>query len=266
MKKKGLSPIADRIRLLIEELCHGSQRSLASLAGCSQAALSKILLGKQEPGKRVLEMIAGIPRVNPAWLFDGVGSPLVDPPPVVPRFEASVPIVTGLVPGPLRDFKSYRSSRAIYVSETVASESVYGVLASECVPAVRCPAEAMLDGDFLIIDSDKSRWQSNLGILDDRLVAIKTCVEGSETVELHRIRCTPCSDENIKWLHLQSTMELLICIHVESVAQPYAGRALDIRGKGREFFETDIVGVVEQLVRLFDGLRYRIPENAPASV
>ena len=63
--------------------------------------LSKIATGEQSPGRRLLEAIASHPKVNPAWLLSGEGTPLLAEKPNVPTEGWPVKIASKLLPGPL---------------------------------------------------------------------------------------------------------------------------------------------------------------------
>ena len=83
MKKEKLTrlsggrQIAQRFELLFKTLFRGNQSLMADAIDCSQAVVSQILSKKHAPGRRVLELLADHPRVNPAWLYFGEGQPLV---------------------------------------------------------------------------------------------------------------------------------------------------------------------------------------------
>lgn len=178
----NLSPLAERFLLLMELLAGGSQRSFASMVGCSQAAISKIARGQHQPGKQLMQRVLALPNVNGDWLTTGSGEPLLAPP---PDHRQQVPVAVTLLPGPLADHRDLLTGRT--VRSGLCRNGVYAVEAKECAPAAHDPDERIRHDDLLLVDAEPARWQLTPGVLHNRLCAIKSRPESGSTVELRRI-------------------------------------------------------------------------------
>ncbi len=73
----NLSEVAIRIDWLLKKVWHGSQTKMARDIGVSQSVISHVVVGRQEPGRKLLSAIASNPLVNSRWLITGEGEPLV---------------------------------------------------------------------------------------------------------------------------------------------------------------------------------------------
>ncbi len=117
-----LSLAARKMRELVESVGGGSQRAFASQVGCSQPVISRILNGQQEPGKDLIEKIAGLKGVDGAELkrayeesLSGLGE------------DYQVPIASCLLDGSPLANKEKLTPGSIAVSRTVYSPTVYAV-------------------------------------------------------------------------------------------------------------------------------------------
>ena len=72
-----LSEVALRIGWLLKKVWQGSQTKMARDIGVSQSVISHVVVGRQEPGRKLLAAIASNPLVNSRWLITGEGEPLV---------------------------------------------------------------------------------------------------------------------------------------------------------------------------------------------
>jgi len=94
----GSAAIVGRIGWLLRTYWGGSQAEMARELGCSQAAISRVLGGKLNPGKRLLKLIADHSGVEPQWVVTGEGPA---PPTRRPSPNARVlPITRVLLPHP----------------------------------------------------------------------------------------------------------------------------------------------------------------------
>src|SRR4051794_24015954 len=103
VSRPALGPQAARIKRLLEILFSGHQRRMAEETGLSHGLLSEIVNGRKGPGRRVLDAIAGHPKVNPHWLYLGEGEPLLTAHSNEPSGGWSVPIARAILPGPVAD-------------------------------------------------------------------------------------------------------------------------------------------------------------------
>ncbi len=70
------STIEGRALWMLTSLHAGKRNRLAAAIGVSTAAVSRIFQGKQRIGPRMVAALAAHPRINPAWVTDGLGEPL----------------------------------------------------------------------------------------------------------------------------------------------------------------------------------------------
>lgn len=75
-KLQSVLSLRERFLWLIDALFGGNQHRAAEFLGCSQAAISKVAVGKQDPGGKLLTKICQHDKVNPMWVMTGEGSAL----------------------------------------------------------------------------------------------------------------------------------------------------------------------------------------------
>ena len=74
-----MQPIVGRIERLLFLLFSGiQQRDASRQLSVSQTLISTSLTGFRNPSKTLIERLADFPGVNPRWLIDGIGEPLLD--------------------------------------------------------------------------------------------------------------------------------------------------------------------------------------------
>lgn len=190
---KRLSPAADRVLLLMDILADGNQRGFSSLVGCSQAVISKIANGQQEPGPRLLRLISDLPKVNPAWVKSGRGSPLIE---AAIDYERGwpVPVADALLPGTPLDHSDMLSSRVEHVSGSLYRNTAYAVEGTLCRPAVHNPAEKMFGSDLIVVDANPNKWRKNLQVLHGNLCVVCVGVGNGHSVTMIRVFVKPSSD------------------------------------------------------------------------
>src|SRR4051794_2903827 len=72
-----LTTLAGRIAWLLIHLFGGNMRRMAEAVGVTPSVLSKVVGGQQGPGRRLIEAICSLPKLNPSWLISGEGEPLL---------------------------------------------------------------------------------------------------------------------------------------------------------------------------------------------
>ena len=102
---KSAAAAASRIKMIVDRVFAGSQRSMAKSIRISPATLSLVLSGQREPSPKLLHSIASLPSVNREWLLRGTGEPLNLQPQVLTDIGAIVPYAHGLLPGRPKDFE-----------------------------------------------------------------------------------------------------------------------------------------------------------------
>lgn len=178
-KPAALSPMANRVTQLVNELAGGNQRRFAAMVGISHAAISKIATGKTEPGGKILHLIACLPNINSEWLQRGTGSPFSEPKGNAP----SVPITRALVPGNIAIDKRFLSGRALYLAASLCNETTYAVDAQFVLPARTFEEEKMRPNDLVVVDGNESLWRASPAKLNGRLVVLAK----GDVAELHHI-------------------------------------------------------------------------------
>ncbi|MEI7684650.1 MAG: helix-turn-helix transcriptional regulator [Planctomycetota bacterium] len=168
LSSKSLSPRADRFIYLMNKLAGGSQRNFAGLLGCSQAVISKIVNGEQEPGPHLIRLVRGLPGVDVEWLETGDGEPLVGG--TLQSAVGTVPMARKLIPGSIAKNRTYLTGCSVNVPATIATTTVYGIEAGRCATMEVLGEEFIRISDILIVESDPSAWRFNVGVLDNRLV------------------------------------------------------------------------------------------------
>lgn len=71
-----LSPLAARVKAILDVVFGGHQSRMAAVVGCSQPMISRVVSGKQEPGPQLIASLAQLNGVKPNWIYSGKGSPV----------------------------------------------------------------------------------------------------------------------------------------------------------------------------------------------
>lgn len=74
-----LSELAKRVEWVLKNVWEGVQVKMASDIGVTQSAISNIITGRQQPGRKFLAAVASNPAINSKWLISGDGEPLTRP-------------------------------------------------------------------------------------------------------------------------------------------------------------------------------------------
>jgi transcriptional regulator with XRE-family HTH domain len=193
---------AYRVKRILELLFSDvQQREAARRIGVSHSLLSRTLSGERGPSKTLLEKLASVPNVNPRWLFDGIGQPLLSD-------GTSLPVITKL---PETTRTSWREAAAgnerFRISENHFSDTRYWCRLTK--PTVNSWGEwgqnrlRVKDGDFLLLETDPKQIKSlpswnRLGIVthpdiakgkpswgilrsDGRFIALKVNTPGNQS-------------------------------------------------------------------------------------
>src|SRR5690606_10291031 len=99
----------------LNNVWQGNRSAMAQAVEVSHSVLVKIAAGQQGPGRRLLQAIAGHPKVNPAWLFTGEGEPLVAPKSDVTE-GWPLPVAYEPLPGPVEKHKDKLSDDTFLVA------------------------------------------------------------------------------------------------------------------------------------------------------
>lgn len=251
-KKITLSASAQSIVELVERISGGNQREFARTVGCAQPVISRIVNGKQEPGRELLEKIAGLDGVDRAALMATLKSEM----PGSHFSETLVSIAQCLLDGNPATRWDQLTTNTIAVSPTVFRPSLYAVAARSCEPAFSDLSERMRPDDLLIIESSLDRLKKNLRMLDGKLCVVVIRGDEGDTITLRRVWVTfdpansrwsarTCPDAKVdKFRNDKFEGKLLRSIQLdlpESLPEPnYVDHLVDVN---------DIAGVAIELIR-----------------
>lgn len=93
-KRAETDPRCGRVAHYRDALFDGKVQRMAEYVGLSHSLVSMACNSRQSPGRKLLAAIAEHPRVNPRWLYDGEGDPLLPP------TGGTLAISNVLLPGP----------------------------------------------------------------------------------------------------------------------------------------------------------------------
>ncbi len=162
----GANETRERVKYLLAHLWRGRQREMARSVGVTQGLLSKVVNGQQAPGPRLIAALAAHPDVNGEWLRTGAGQPLYLPE------EGSLPVATGLLPGPPLRYPQLLSGARHAVARAHDRETRYWLLLGPTSPLVREPALRLASGDLLLLETDAG-WTRQPNLTHGRLCGVR---------------------------------------------------------------------------------------------
>lgn len=154
-----MNPTARRVQRLLKLLfADVQQREASRQIGVTQSLLSRTLSEEREPSKTLLEKLASFPGVNPRWLLDGVGEPLLSD-------CTTLPVVTRLPKTAEAMWQETVSGDETYrISENQFSETRYWCrLTKTTVKSWGDWGQRHLrpkDGDYLLLETDPKQIES----------------------------------------------------------------------------------------------------------
>ena len=154
-----------RVTQLVELSYSGSQRRAARSWGVSQALISKVINGVQPVTDRLLEVVARQPGVNPRWLFDGQGDPLL------PSTAGTLPVSTLILPGSPEKHRSLLSAERYAVTTHHERESRYWLRLDSRSPILVYPGLLLREDDLLLIETHRDHLD-RLDVVAEQLCAI----------------------------------------------------------------------------------------------
>lgn len=196
----------ERFNFYLKYLFGGNQRRMAEETSLSQSVISKIVLGKQDPGSRVLKLLSQHPKVNPAWLLSGEGDPLVTARKSHGDQGWPLPVSEVLLLGPPSTCRELLTSHIELVAGVVYRESAYVYLLTDNIPEAQMQA-----GDRILMDANPRRWRRNLRVLDGKLCAVRQHTASGPHIELHRVNFSLTEeDQNAElWISTMSEIEVV---------------------------------------------------------
>jgi hypothetical protein len=154
-----------RIEWVLDHLYGGNQRRMAAAMGQDQAYLSRIINGRQAAGPAFLEALYGVPLVNPPWLVEGVGEPLLPP------TRGTLPVSNCVLPGSPQEHANLLSGSRHPVADALDRESRYWLRTSEMGHLVSVPGWGIHAGDLLLLESSPE-WTRRPDVVAGRLCGV----------------------------------------------------------------------------------------------
>ncbi|MCA8994949.1 MAG: helix-turn-helix transcriptional regulator, partial [Planctomycetaceae bacterium] len=181
--KLQLSVSAQKVAELVESTSAGNQRGFARLVGCAQPVISRILNGKQQPGRDLLERIAKLENVNRDELIA-----TLEAQEAIDRVTKTlVPVACALLDSHPRKRIDQLTSNKVAVSPAIFRSSLYTVHARVCEPAFSNPSEQMRADDLIVIETSIERLRTNLQALNGKLCVVVTKSLSGQTITLRRV-------------------------------------------------------------------------------
>lgn len=171
-KVVNISTPSGRVAWYLRKIWSGSQTRMAADTGLTQAAISKVVLGRRNPGRRFLLAVAGHPLVNGSWLLSGIGDPLLQPGMEGASGELMLPLAERLLPGPVEEHRDYLSGAFIPVFRQDFAASRYWYRIGDADQGL----PDLVAGDLLLLESDSSVWTEDPRYARGRICAV--CVRG----------------------------------------------------------------------------------------
>ena len=177
---------ADRVAWLLLNVWSGNVRRMALDLGVSHSVISKIANGRQGPGQRVLAAVAAHPKVNPIWVYEGQGEPLLAADQGRLGECRPVPIARVLLPGPPADHRGMLTGMSFPVAAAFCDESSYFYEVPQDHPIVGDPERKVATGDLLLMYTDSRVWRGNRELLHNKMVVARVDGDGRQEYELAR--------------------------------------------------------------------------------
>ena len=164
---------AGRIEFLLRVVWSGSQRRMAEDLAVSAALISKVVRGERAPGSKLLDAVANDRRVNRLWVHEGQGEPLRAEHREAPADEFLVPVARIILPGPPGDHAGLLAGPRLPVGAFFYASSRYLLEIQADDAVVRVSELKIAPGDLLLLETDAANWRGDVGILKDRLCAVR---------------------------------------------------------------------------------------------
>ena len=189
-----IATIGGRFEHLLQHAWGGRQREMAADLGVSQGLISKVARGEQAPGPKLIEALAGHPRVDARWLLEGIGEPLAAPDRTLPTGDLSLPVSRCILPGHPENHASLLTGFRFQV-EMLLRPSAYLLEVQADAPVVRVPGLRIAAGDLLVMETDRGVWMGNRPVLPGKLVALRLGGDRGVDFVLARVHMDPTTRE-----------------------------------------------------------------------
>lgn len=159
--------VRQRVVRLLNLLYGGRQRRMAEAVRMPHPQISRVVNGRIGASPQLLDALASLPGVNPAWVREGTGEPLLNP------SAGALPIAVGVLPGWPERWCQLLTGERHPVAEAFCRPSRYWVVLPPTCPLLKKTALAQLSGDHLLFDADEAAWLGQLHALLGRIVGVQ---------------------------------------------------------------------------------------------
>ena len=249
-----LSPLAQRIKHLCDQLWQGNMSRMGRDLEISHPVMSRVLAGTQPPPGKMLDALAKRPGMNLRWLFAGEGDF---------RGEQGIgaggghfcPIASSLLPGKPADHPERLTFTTLPVAGAFFSETAYWYRIGAVDPVMKVRPMRVSANDYLLIETS-DQWTRRPEAFRGRLVVIREyaplqsqkvflAVMGAEEdyfADGSPYEVTLFGEEAKRHLYSEWTRE----------AAARHQRVSGGESESADLFLDDLVGVCIQLVRILD--------------
>lgn len=253
-----LSPLAQRIKHLCDELWEGNMSSMGRELGISHPVMSRVLAGTQPAPGKMLEALAQREGMNLRWLFAGEGDFQGEQ-----RIGAGgghfCPIASSLLPGKPADHPERLTFTTLPVASAFFSETAYWYRVGADDLIVKARSARVAAGDFLLIETSEN-WTRRPEAFRGRLAVIRDyATRGSRKVALGVVEPDEdyFADGSPYEVHVfgEDDGRQLYSAWTREAAQQRKGAVTEVGPA--DLFLDDLVGVCIQLVRIIDHFEWR---------
>jgi hypothetical protein len=173
--------IRGRTQWILDKVFVGRQRQMAKAMHISQSLISRVVNGQQGAGPDFLAALAALPGLNPAWVREGVGEPLM------PLLKGTLPVAMAVLPGWPEHHADLLTGQRHPVAEAFDRPSRYWAPVSLDSRLCQQRDLALLPGDLLLLDANRELWANSLPSYKGRLFGVKLQRGASCSYELGRL-------------------------------------------------------------------------------
>lgn len=154
-----LSDTAQRVDWVLKKVWSGSQTKMAAEIGVSQSAISNVVTGRQQPGRKFLAAVASKSLINSTWLITGEGDPLITQGPESSR--RALYVARSLFDGYPEDHGDQLGNMQ-EVPMRFYRPSRYWIEVPTGCPLTKFDSLKIAVGDFVLFEPDAKSWPANL--------------------------------------------------------------------------------------------------------
>lgn len=180
------STVRDRVIWLLNSLWGGNRSAMAGELGFSHAAIVKIVQGEREPGRGMLASVASHPKVNPKWLMEGTGEPLLDKQSQLSTAVWARPISRDLLSAAPGEVEKLSASDTFQLGVEGPSY-FYRCAGNE--PIALDDNERVAPDDLFLMVPVPQEAREDPRFFDGRVCAVRRTTGNGSTLLLARIRC-----------------------------------------------------------------------------